>query len=162
MKKNNHSDVHQKNNHSSQLTVSARGEMSQKREDLKQKATVQKEIVANDLQKIKKDARTVLLVAGAAFVTFQAVRALTKEKKKPTPTPDPAPNPNPAPEEPAPVQEKQGWAETLVSWVKGQIISYAAEKAKDLVWKYVQSRINKQQDDEERTSDTDQEKAGRD
>ncbi|OJJ23023.1 hypothetical protein BKI52_01330 [marine bacterium AO1-C] len=160
MKKNNHSAVNQKNNHSSQLTVNPRGEMSQKRADLKEKATLQKEMVSNDLTKIKKDARTVLLVAGAAFVTFQAVRALTKEKKKPEPAPKPTPKPTP--EEPTPVQEKQGLGQMITNWVKGQVIAYAAEKAKDLVWKYVQSRINKQQNAEERTSDTDQEKAGRD
>ena len=152
--------MHQKNNHSSQLTVNPRGEMSQKRADLKEKAALQKETVAKDLQKIKKDARTVLLVAGAAFVTFQVVKSLTKEKKKTEPTP--TPTPNPAPEEPAPIQEKQGLADMITSWVKGQIIAYAAEKAKDLIWKYVQSRINKQQNAKERTSDSDQEKAGRD
>ena len=59
------------------------------RSDLREKAAWQKENVAGDLKKMKKDTHKILLVAGAAFVTFQVVKALTKEKKKPAPTPEP-------------------------------------------------------------------------
>ena len=164
MKKNN-STVH--NNKPSQPLVNPRGEMSQKRADLKEKATLQKDLVAGDLKKIKKDAGKVLLVAGAAFVTFQLVKAITKETKKP----EPSPTPNPPHEEQPPVsappsgedkKEEKGFGQMLFDWVKGQVISYAAEKVKDQVWKYVQSRINKQQNAEEHTSDTDREKTTRD
>lgn len=168
MKKNN-STVH--NNKSSQPLVNPRGEMSQKRADLKEKATLQKDLVAGDLKKIKKDASKVLLVAGAAFVTFQLVKAITKEKKQPEPTP----TPNPPHEEQPPVsapppkkdrkedkKEEKGFGQMLFNWVKGQVISYAAEKVKEQVWKYVQSRINKQQNAEEDTSDTEREKTTRD
>lgn len=144
------------------MVTNPRGEMSQKRADLREKAAWQKENVAGDLKKMKKDTHKILLVAGAAFVTFQVVKALTKEKKKPAPTPEPAPPLNPSPEQPAPIQEPQGWGAMIVGWAKGQIFAYAAEKAKELVWKYVQSRINKKQDAEERTSDSNQEEAGRD
>lgn len=163
MKKNNHSIVYQ--NKASQPVGNPRGEVSQKRADLKHRAELQKEAVEMDLMKIKKDARKVLFIAGAAFVTFQVVRALTKEKKPDEhkqPEPSPTPTPDAPPTGPSPVAEKQNFGAMVFKWIKNEVVSYAAGRVKDYVYNYVQSRINKQQNAEENTSDTDSEKAARD
>lgn len=161
--KNNKPGVYK--NKTSVPVANPRGEVSQKRADLKKKAEVQKEVVEQDLGKIKKDARTVLLMAGAAFVTFQVVRALTKDKKpvnKDTPDPVPAKKTNPVNPITSAPTEKDGLGKVVFTWIKNEVVSYAAGKIKDLVYNYVQSRINKQQNVEEDTANTHSEKETRD
>lgn len=156
-KKNNNLNVYK--NKSVVSTTNPKVEVSKKRADLKQKAELQKAVVTDDLTKIKKDARKVLFVAGAALVTFGIVRALTKEKPKP--------QPNPPPKEPTPVcppteEKEDSWGKMIFKWVAKEAVSYAAEKVKSIVYNYVHSRINKEQNVEEDTANTYSKKETRD
>lgn len=137
-------------------------EVSQKRADLKRKAEQQKAVVADDLTKIKKDARVVLFAAGAALITFGVVRALTKEKPKPTPSPKPGEPVELTPVCPPTDETKESWGKMIFKWVAKEVVSYAAEKVKDVVYNYVQSRINKEENVEEDTANTYSEKETRD
>ncbi|EAY26833.1 hypothetical protein M23134_04783 [Microscilla marina ATCC 23134] len=139
------------------LAANPVGEVSQMRASLKEKAKEQKALVTNDLTKIKKDTGTVLLAAGTAFVTFQIIRALTKSKDEPVDEVD-----EPAPIICPPVEKKESWGKLVLMWVGREVVSYAAEKVRDVAHDYVQSLINKEKNVEEDTANTHSEKETRD